>query len=366
MGIRSGKDDNLFSESSMSFGEHLIELRRCLLNSIYWLVGGFLIALVPLGSYPSLSSMAVSYIQRPLKKSLEHFYITQSNLRMQKDSEYLKTIGYTGNADEIASHFKMTAEEFWIFPQDLIQSISPKKSSDATTISTMNPGSEVQLEDAQPRRIVLWKKLTDDSRMKTKALNMPETFVIFLKAAVFLGIVIASPGIFYNFWSFVGAGLYAKEKKLVYRFLPLSILLFIGGFCLAFFVIFEMVLTFLLEFNASMNIDPDPRITEWLNFALLLPLAFGIAFQLPLVMFALERLGIFTIKMYWARWKISVLVIAFFSMMFTPPDPWSMICLLSALIGLYFSGILLCVLFPKPKRLFDDSDQDKEAEGSDA
>lgn len=152
---------------------------------------------------------------------------------------------------------------------------------------------------------------------------------------------------------------------MVYRFLPMSVLLFICGCCLAFFVIFKMVLEFLFEFNASMNIDPDLRISEWLNFACILPVAFGVGFQLPLVMFALERLHIFTIQMYWARWKVSIFVIAFLSMMFTPPDPWSMICLLTALIILYFGGIFLCWLFPSPKSAFEIEDEEEKTKEPD-
>jgi len=388
------KRDDLFDDSSMSFGEHLDELRYRLIMSIYWLVGGFIIALIP-GSWvfpgsnlPSLSGWAVSFIQRPLTRSLESYYVGQSSERLQKQSKKLAELGYSPDIALIPSKMGMSEREIWLFPEDIARlKRLINGDEDAGTDETLMNGSaggkpafftEDQLlamadnfdrykknpsnalssprdEGAVP--FLFWEKLADDPRVKAKSLSMPETFVIFLKAAVFLGVLIGSPGIFYHFWAFVGAGLYMSEKKYVYKYLPFSLTLFFAGAALAFFVIFEMVLSFLLTFNAGMNIDPDPRISEWLKFAMILPLGFGLSFQLPLVMFALYRLRIFTLETYWDRWRISVVIIAFLSMMFTPPDPWSMICMVTALISLYFLGILLCKLAPLPKSEYDDEDE---------
>ena len=116
------------------------------------------------------------------------------------------------------------------------------------------------------------------------------------------------------------------------------------------------MLQFLFRFNAGMNIEPDTRISEWLNFALLIPIAFGAAFQLPLVMFVLERLRIFTIETYMSKWRIAIFGIAVMAMLITPPDPWSMIFMLTCLILLYFGGVLLCKLFPLPPDEFADEE----------
>ena len=89
----------------------------------------------------------------------------------------------------------------------------------------------------------------------------------------------------------------------------MSLVLFLAGAGGAYFLAFDKVLAFLLSFNSMMGIDPDLRINEWMSFALLLPLAFGISFQLPLVMLFLERIGLFTVKTYLASWRMAVLVI---------------------------------------------------------
>ncbi len=110
---------------------------------------------------------------------------------------------------------------------------------------------------------------------------------------------------------------------------------------------FPFVLKFLFSFNQRIGIDPNPRLSEWLNFALFLPLGFGISFQLPLVMLLLERIGVFTIEIYISKWRIAILVIAVLSMMLTPADPSSMLLMGIPLTFLYFGGIGLCKWMPK-------------------
>jgi sec-independent protein translocase protein TatC len=181
----------------------------------------------------------------------------------------------------------------------------------------------------------------------TEALGLQEPFMIWLKAAFVVAFVVASPGIFYHLWEFVSAGLYPHERRYVYFFLPTSLILFWAGACLAFFVIFQMVIDFLLDFNASMGIGASPRLTDYMSFALFLPLGFGIAFQLPLAMLIIERLGILSVETYISQWRIAILAIAFISMVLTPAEISSMIGMAVPLVGLYFLGIAMCKYLPR-------------------
>src|SRR5690606_36341522 len=106
------------------------------------------------------------------------------------------------------------------------------------------------------------------------------------------------------------AGLYRREQQYVYAFLPLSLGLFVGGALLAFFFAFEPLLDFMFWYFDRMGIQPDLRLTDWISFALLMPLAFGVSFQLPLVMLILERIGIFTVQAYLSKWRAAIVVIA--------------------------------------------------------
>jgi sec-independent protein translocase protein TatC len=132
----------------------------------------------------------------------------------------------------------------------------------------------------------------------------------------------------------------------------------VGGAFFAFFFVFKFVLDFLFFFNAWMNVEPELRISEWVSFALLFPIGFGVSFQLPLVLFVLERVGIFSLQQYTARWKIAVLVICILALFLTPGDPGSMLLMTVALTTLYFAGIFFCWLFPRKRGLFDVDPED--------
>ena len=154
--------------------------------------------------------------------------------------------------------------------------------------------------------------------------------------------VLASPWIFYQLWTFVAAGLYAHEKRWVWTFLPVSVGLFLAGVALAFFFVFDFVLDYLLAFNEWLGLDPDPRISEWMGFVLVLPIGFGLGFQLPLVMLFLERIGVFDAETYAAQWRIAVIVIFIVSAVLTPADPYSLLFLAVPLCLLYFGGLAIC------------------------
>ena len=146
----------------------------------------------------------------------------------------------------------------------------------------------------------------------------------------------------------MAAGLYPHEKRYVHVFLPASTGLFFAGVALAFFFVFDFVLDYLLAFNEWLGLDPDPRITEWLSFVLLLPIGFGLGFQLPLVMLFLERIGILEASVYAAQWRTAVVAIFIVAAILTPADPYSMLFLAVPLCVLYFGGLGLCFWLPRP------------------
>jgi sec-independent protein translocase protein TatC len=198
-------------------------------------------------------------------------------------------------------------------------------------------------------KLPLWKPV----KVRVQSLNAQEAFMIWMKAAFMTGLVISSPWIFLQLWYFVSAGLYPHEKNYVYWYLPISLLLFAAGAALAFAFVFDQVLAFLFYFNKLMEIDPDPRIGEWLGFVLLMPLAFGLSFQLPLVMLFLNRIGLVDVTTYTNHWRVAILIIAVAAMIITPGgDPYSMLLMMTPLIFLYFLGIAMCRWMPKGRNPF--------------
>ena len=372
------RNEDLFAESSMSFGDHLEELRICLWRAIIFLLCGFAVGLYFGGD-------VVKYIQVPLNASLSNYYAhlgvktlkTHENELVQagypfewllhevQERNFMPEINYVypGQLDALLDLNSLVLPSRLTAPQqaaDTVDNLNRFKfqsgeNPSKDTVQRQSLQSHVHIaKDAQPFPLVMLQKLDNHRLTRSSALSAHESFSIFIKAALVVGFVVASPGIFYNIWSFVAAGLYYHERKYIYIFMPFSIALFIAGAALAFFVVFRYVLDFLFAFNAWMNIDPDTRISEWMSFALLLPIGFGISFQLPLVMFVLERVGILTLEMMVTKWKIAVLIIFVISMLLTPSDPQSLVLMAIPLTILYFFGIALCYVFPKKKSEFDE------------
>ncbi len=198
--------------------------------------------------------------------------------------------------------------------------------------------------------IEIWETIVPE----TQSLSPHEPFMIWMKAGFFASFVLASPWILYQLWTFVSAGLYPHEKRYVHWYLPISVFLFFAGVSLAFFFVLTPVLNFLFAFNQTMGITPQLRINYWLSFVMYLPLGFGIAFQLPLVMLVLNRLGIVEISVFLSKWRIAIMAIFVVSMFLTPADPLSMVLLALPLTLLYFLGIALCVWMPRNRNPFGE------------
>lgn len=196
-----------------------------------------------------------------------------------------------------------------------------------------------------------WKPV----KVRFQVLNAQESFMIYLKASLLTGVVLASPWVFFQIWNFVAAGLYPHEKNQVFIYLPISLGLFFAGAALAFGFVFEPVLNFLFQFNQGLNAEFDPRIGEWLSFVLILPLGFGISFQLPLVMLFVNRIGLVTTDLYMSQWRLAILIIFVVAMVLTPADPVSMLLMAIPLCGLYVLGIGMCLWMPRSRNPFDQA-----------
>ena len=322
-------NEDLFEGSKMTFGEHLEELRVALFRSLIGLVIGTLIGF-------AFSSQVTEWIEGPLVDALNEF-----NLQRTKDS---LTAKYGELSEEMLTSLE---EDRRVYEDVFIERAELQRlfglAGGATTTEPTAPSSDL----IQTR---IWR----DVNAKIQALGTQEPFFAWLKVGVLTGLTISGPWIFWQMWMFVAEGLYPQEKSYVYIYLPFSLVLFVAGASLAFFYAFKPVLAFLFSFNSVMNIDPIPRISDWLGFVLLMPLGFGIGFQLPLVMLFLNRIGIFTIDAYLSQWRIAVLVIFVAAMLLTPADPTSMLLLAAPLTCLYFLGVLLCKYLPKRESPFGE------------
>ncbi len=208
---------------------------------------------------------------------------------------------------------------------------------------------------------VSWWLLLEQARVLTErrsrlvTMSATEAMTVYFKVTLACGLVLASPWVFFQIWSFVAAGLYPHEKRYVNRFLPLGVALFLAGVLLCQFLVVPRAVEALLGFNEWLELEPELRLSEWLSFALLMPLVFGAAFQTPLVMFLLERVGIFTAAAYRSSRRAAWFALAVFAAVITPSvDVYSMFFLWVPMGVLYELGIWLCVLAPRRPADFEE------------
>ena len=172
-------------------------------------------------------------------------------------------------------------------------------------------------------------------------LSPTEPFTDYMKVALYIGLAIAFPVIFYQAIAFVGPGLTRREKRYVLMSLPFVTVLFILGVLFAFFVAAPQAFGFLSTFGDGL-FRWDPRGQEVLNFYLKLMIGAGLAFQLPAVMFVLAKLRILSAQKQAALWRFALVGILIAAALITPtPDPFNMLVAASPLLILYGLGLLL-------------------------
>jgi sec-independent protein translocase protein TatC len=333
-------NDDLFKDTTMTFGEHLEELRLCLFRALVGLVIGVLAGLL-------FGNRIVLFIETPLTSALKEFYEARANARIDEEFATWKKRGVEPT---FSRQQAIAAIEAGLMPDRVFidsRLLSPRAAEVAVSPKTDSGLLERAMDELRLVSVFIWRPTAEENRLRPQGLGVQEPFMIYMKAAIIAGIVLSSPWVFYQIWTFVAAGLYPHEKHYVHVFLPFSLGLFLAGAALAFFFVFKPVLSFLLSFNSWLGIDPDPRISEWFSFVLILPLGFGVSFQLPLVMLFLERIGIFTVEAYRDKWRIAIFSIAVISAVLTPADPYSMLLMAIPLTFLYFGGVLLCAYMPR-------------------
>lgn len=189
--------------------------------------------------------------------------------------------------------------------------------------------------------------------------SLPEAFLTYLKVSLVSAIILSSPMVFYQLWMFVTPGLYESEKRYVFPFVFFSTFFFVGGALFGYFVVFPLGFKFFMGF-ASDYVRPLPSIREYLSFSLKLLVAFGIVFELPVLVLFLSKLGIVSAKMLRSYQKYAILLIFIVAAILTPPDVASQIMMAVPLLFLYEVSIWVAKIFGKKKAdLVEETVQEK-------
>ena len=176
-----------------------------------------------------------------------------------------------------------------------------------------------------------------------QTLTPADGFMTYSTIALIAGVIISSPWIFYQLWMFVAAGLYPKEKRYVYAAVPFSAALFIAGTLFFIFVVSPIMLKFFVTFNKDfLGITSNFTFQSYISFITTMSLIFGLSFQMPIVIFILNKAGLVSLELLRKSRKYVVLVIVIVAAVITPsPDAFSQILLSIPLYILFEVGILL-------------------------
>jgi len=361
--------DDIFAESRMSFGDHIgelqIRLKRALFGLLIVLLGGFL--LDSLGQEMGWENVGLGrpmlrFIKEPFEAQVRDFYRKRTDRFAEKVANVAVQRVDPAEAARILAKIKdkdnsllaLTADErkkLLSIPFDL-QVIVPadqlKKYFGEPKDTTL---TEIEAKVlVYPAQVTYLNSLGETSlgnRQYMTTLSVQEGFVVYFKVTLICSIILSSPWIFYQIWAFIAAGLYPHEKRYVHVYLPASLGLFLLGVAVCQFLVLPGAIRALLAFNNWVDFDPDLRVNEFLSFAIMLPLVFGVSFQTPLVMLFLNRVGMFDASDYWSKWRYAVMILAVFSAVITPtPDAVTMMYLFVPMFGLYAFGCVLVYLFP--------------------
>ena len=204
----------------------------------------------------------------------------------------------------------------------------------------------------------LYQALPQNSHMIYTSL--PEAFFNYIKICFYSSLVLTSPYTLYQIWKFISPGLYKSEKKYVGPFVIISTILFVGGVVFGYFLALPPAFGFFVEFSSDF-LKPMISVKEYLSFAIKLLLAFGLSFELPVIIFFMAKIGLVTSKMLSKNRRYAILIIFIAAAVLTPsPDAFTQIIMAIPLIGLYEIGIFVARFAEKKRRKAADTEEMQE------
>ncbi len=285
----------------MSFGDHLDELRSRLMKCI----GAMLVAVVAL--LPFKDDVTAIYIE-PYRNMWDWAYTAF----LEKLDERERTIG-------LANMHKLEREKVQFH----------KEYRDEIKAGTFPEHNQILTPGGFSVPYTL------------KATSGFQDVWTFMAAVLLFGLILASPVVLWQVWAFVAAGLYQHERHVVMRMVPFALLLLTAGVGFGYFVMVPLALYFLVELMNWTQVEPLFSVSEYFSMLLTLTAALGLVFQLPLLMLALQKVGLVTHAAMRKNWRMVVLGIFVVAAVLTPPDPFTQSIMAGPMVLLYFLGLWL-------------------------
>ena len=187
-----------------------------------------------------------------------------------------------------------------------------------------------------------------------------EAFLLKLKVSVVMGIFLVLPLIMYRVYLFVMPGLYASERRIVTPMLWLATLLFYTGVGFCFFVLLPLVIRFALGF-ATESLQPLLGAGAYFGMVARLCLAFGLLFELPMVIFALSWVGVVSPRVLLKGWRYAFVIILVVSAVLTPPDIISQVLLAGPVMCLYLLSCVISIIVTRNRKRRQSEDPEGES-----
>ena len=182
--------------------------------------------------------------------------------------------------------------------------------------------------------------------------NPTTPIMVSLKLGLVVGLILSLPILAWHAWAFLSPALYPEERKLVVPTIAAGFVLFLCGIAMAYLLVLPLGLKFLLNFQAQ-TLSPLITIDEYLRFATRLIIAFGIVFEMPLIMLLLGYLGLVTPESLRRSWRYAVVGIAVVSALLTPADVGTMVMMMVPMLLLYEMSIWLVKLVVRRRKRAD-------------
>lgn len=276
---------------SMSLGDHLEELRIRMILALAGIVLGLIVCLF-------FGKHLIAFLERPYNQAMG---ISQA----QPIAEPEQSFRDSTNTELKSVH----------------QAEAHKKTHDTVSGEPTN--------NLQPRIGLQTKKPA-------------EGFTTYLKICLVFGLLLTSPWVFWQVWSFVSTGLYRHEQKFIRIVSPISAMLFVTGALFFLFMVAPLAMIFFMKFNEALNLASFWMFEDYINLILMLMLVFGLAFQMPLAIVFAERMGLVSIEALVNGRKYVIVSLTVIAAMATPPDVISQILLFIPMYALFEGGILAC------------------------
>lgn len=183
--------------------------------------------------------------------------------------------------------------------------------------------------------------------------SLPEVFLTYVQLSLISGFVLALPVVLYQFWAFIAPGLYVHERKVFFPLIFISAFLFIGGMLFAYFIVFPNAFRFFVSFSGG-DITAMPKVDSYLSLIVKFSLAFGLAFQIPILIVVLVRVGVLQVAALRRGRRYAFLICAIASAVLSPPDVLSMVMLLIPMYMLFEAGLFFAAHLPAPQPVAED------------